>query len=100
MWCDKLACILPFEEEWFRSRGVEAVFVGNPLLDELDESLWQKRRVQRFRSVAGEDACFGSRSGDSEAVAMQKIAMGLQASWPQIQFVVSALTRSGADADG
>jgi len=29
----RLAVILPFEEDYFRSRGVDATFVGNPLLD-------------------------------------------------------------------
>jgi lipid-A-disaccharide synthase len=28
-------CIFPFEVEFFRSRGVDAVFVGNPTLDQL-----------------------------------------------------------------
>ncbi len=28
-------CIFPFEEEFFRTRGVDAVFVGNPTLDQL-----------------------------------------------------------------
>ena len=28
-------CILPFEEEWFRKRGVNARFVGHPLLDQI-----------------------------------------------------------------
>jgi lipid-A-disaccharide synthase len=97
MWCDKLACILPFEEEWFRSRGVEAVFVGNPLLDELDESLWQKRReYSDFDPWQAKIALFpGSRSAEIQKLwpAMQKIAMGLQASWPRIQFVVSAPTQ-------
>lgn len=32
-----LAVILPFEEEFFRSRGVRATFVGNPLLDALPQ---------------------------------------------------------------
>ncbi|MEM8874380.1 MAG: hypothetical protein AAGD32_08980 [Planctomycetota bacterium] len=31
---DKVACILPFEQEWFRERGVDATFVGHPLFDE------------------------------------------------------------------
>ena len=31
---DKLLCIYPFEEAWFRSRAVPATFVGNPLLEE------------------------------------------------------------------
>jgi lipid-A-disaccharide synthase len=27
-------CVLPFEQEWFRSRGVDATFIGHPLFDE------------------------------------------------------------------
>jgi lipid-A-disaccharide synthase len=34
-WVDQVACILPFEEEWFRGHGVNATFVGHPLFDEL-----------------------------------------------------------------
>ncbi len=30
---DVTSCLLPFEEEWFRSRGVNATFIGNPLFD-------------------------------------------------------------------
>ena len=29
---DILLCLLPFEEEWFRTRGVVAKFIGHPLL--------------------------------------------------------------------
>ena len=28
--CDKLACILPFEQQWFSRAGVDTSFVGNP----------------------------------------------------------------------
>ncbi len=31
---DLVLCILPFEEEFFRTRGIEAKFVGHPLFDE------------------------------------------------------------------
>lgn len=40
---DHVMCVLPFEQEWFRSRGVDATFIGHPLFDksldtvELDE---------------------------------------------------------------
>jgi lipid-A-disaccharide synthase len=34
-WVDQVACILPFEEAYFRSHGVNATFVGHPLFDEL-----------------------------------------------------------------
>ncbi len=32
---DKTLCIFPFEEKFFRERGVDAVFVGNPTLDQV-----------------------------------------------------------------
>ena len=36
---DVLLCLLPFEEQWFRVRGVTAKFVGHPLLSKsLEES--------------------------------------------------------------
>jgi lipid-A-disaccharide synthase len=28
---DKLFCLFPFEEEWFRTRGVDATYIGHPL---------------------------------------------------------------------
>lgn len=32
---DHLACILPFEEKFFRDRGVNATYVGNPTVDQV-----------------------------------------------------------------
>src|SRR3954467_13832246 len=34
-WVDRVACVLPFEEEYFRRHGVNTTFVGHPLFDEL-----------------------------------------------------------------
>lgn len=34
---DTLLVIFPFEVEWFAARGVRAIYVGNPLLDEMAE---------------------------------------------------------------
>lgn len=31
---DLVLCLLPFEEPWFKSQGVEARFIGHPLFDE------------------------------------------------------------------
>lgn len=31
-----VSCILPFEENWFRTRGVNAAYVGNPLIKAID----------------------------------------------------------------
>jgi lipid-A-disaccharide synthase len=34
-WVDHVLCALPFEEDWYRARGVQAQYVGHPYFDEL-----------------------------------------------------------------
>jgi lipid-A-disaccharide synthase len=34
---DRLFVIFPFETEYFRNRGIEAIYEGNPLVDEIEE---------------------------------------------------------------
>ncbi len=34
-WVDRVLCTLPFEEGWYRDRGVAARYVGHPYFDEL-----------------------------------------------------------------
>jgi lipid-A-disaccharide synthase len=34
-WVDQVLCTLPFEEAWYRERGVQAHYVGHPFFDEL-----------------------------------------------------------------
>jgi lipid-A-disaccharide synthase len=36
---DRMAVILPFEERFFKERGLDVVYVGHPLLDEVDSAL-------------------------------------------------------------
>jgi lipid-A-disaccharide synthase len=45
---DHVACILPFEEPYFRSHGVGATFVGHPLFDELPPRREPPPPSQRF----------------------------------------------------
>ena len=35
-WVDRLLCIFPFEEPFFREHGLDATFVGHPLLEIMD----------------------------------------------------------------
>jgi len=60
-------CIFPFEEEWYRSRGVKADFIGHPLVG----NVWAKRTRAEFAADCGLDAgkpivalLPGSRSGE------------------------------------
>ncbi len=45
----KLLCIFPFEEEWFRQRGVEVEYVGHPLLDLARPTLTREEFLTRHR---------------------------------------------------
>jgi lipid-A-disaccharide synthase len=47
---DRLACILPFEEAYFRRHGVNATYVGHPLFEALQRESPDPQVVQRLRS--------------------------------------------------
>jgi lipid-A-disaccharide synthase len=60
-------CIFPFEEEWYRARGVKADFIGHPLVG----NVAAKRTRAEFAAASGLDASQpivallpGSRSGE------------------------------------
>ncbi len=46
---DRLAAILPFEQEYFRSRGIDATYVGHPLFDRLTSRRIDPDRVAQLR---------------------------------------------------
>ena len=48
---DRMLCILPFEERWYREHGVAARYVGNPLLDRVPEPA----PAESFRRALGLD---------------------------------------------
>ncbi|MBU0638589.1 MAG: lipid-A-disaccharide synthase [Planctomycetes bacterium] len=47
---DRLACILPFEERYFRRFGINATYVGHPLFEALRRQVSQPAVVERLRS--------------------------------------------------
>ena len=56
-WVDHVLCSLPFEESWYRERGVQAKYVGHPFFDELprqrlDQNFLREQR-QRGQGVIG-----------------------------------------------
>jgi lipid-A-disaccharide synthase len=49
---NRLACIWPFEEQWFRSAGIPATYVGHPLFDHLLALRVDETRVAALRANA------------------------------------------------
>jgi lipid-A-disaccharide synthase len=92
--CDKLCCLLPFEEDWFKNRGVDAVFVGNPLLDELQID---STRHEKYGDFKVENARFaimpGSRPAEIDSLwrPMQKIANRIKKKYPAVTFITVAV---------
>jgi len=94
-YCDKLCCILPFEQDWFRQRGIDVVFVGNPMLDQLDVDL--ESCLKEYADFQPENARFalmpGSRAAEIDAlwVPMQEIAVRLKQKYPNAAFTTVAV---------
>lgn len=93
--CDKLCCILPFEEKWFTERGVDATFVGNPLLDKLPGDLTGFRKgysgFDPGRAKIG--LMPGSRLGEIHSLwkPMQEIAVQLKGKYKDASFTTVAV---------
>jgi len=94
-YCDKLCCILPFEENWFRQRGIDAVFVGNPLLDDLASG--PKRYGRSYKSFEPKNLRLaimpGSRTAEIDSLwePMQKIALHIKNKYAGARFVTVAV---------
>lgn len=48
---DRLAVILPFEQDYFRSRGVQADYVGHPLIEQLAEQASDAARGDALKTL-------------------------------------------------
>ena len=90
---DKMLCILPFEEPWLRERGVDALYVGNPVLDALPPP----GDVSGFRArvgLAGASRVLtvipGSRPSEIARVlpVMCEAVCGLLRRWPDMKLLV------------
>ncbi|AQQ09694.1 Lipid-A-disaccharide synthase [Sedimentisphaera cyanobacteriorum] len=99
--CDKLCCILPFEEKWFKARGVDAEFVGNPLFDELD--IHPRENTKNYENFTPESAriCLlpGSRKAEIESLwePMQEIGLKLKQKFPEAEFTAVGNNQSRID---
>jgi lipid-A-disaccharide synthase len=95
--CDKLACILPFEEEWFREKGVDAEFVGNPLLEEFGTILENSQKsYDGFNPERATIALLpGSRNAEIESLwePMQQVALKLKEKYPGISISTVAVDK-------
>ncbi len=86
---DKVACILPFEQEWFQARDVDAVYVGHPLFDDSDNVASAVIEDRSFPTVA---LLPGSRQHEIDRLwaPMQIIGRSIKNAHPLVKFVTVA----------
>ena len=92
--CDKLCCLLPFEQDWFGQRGMDAVFVGNPLMDKLKIAGTRHEQYADFEPKNAKIALMpGSRAAEIDLLwpPMQQIALRLKEKYPAATFVAVAV---------
>jgi len=94
-YCRKLWCILPFEENFFRRRRLDAAFIGNPLLDDLppDLSRFRKSYTDFDPKTVHLALMPGSRNAEINALwpAMQKITTRIKKSCPNLRCTTVAV---------
>jgi lipid-A-disaccharide synthase len=89
-WVDRVACILPFEEKFFQSHGVNATFVGHPLFDQLPANRFNPNgpRFPQRAPVIG--ILTGSRRSEAEHnfPRLLEVARQIQKGFPQASFLI------------
>lgn len=93
--CDKLCCILPFEQEWFAGRGLDTVFVGHPLLN---DACPEPKAYEDFQARCVRVALMpGSRTAEIKSLwqPMQEIAERIREKFPDASFVAVAVDEAG-----
>jgi len=92
--CDKLCCILPFEEHWFAERGIDVAFVGNPMIGAIETAWGRAKQYSRYDPAAPRIAILpGSRQAELKALwePMQQIGLRIKSNHPRVAFVTIAV---------
>lgn len=97
---DKMLVILPFEETFYQDRGVNATFVGHPLLDELAKlnvgprlNFIHRNNLSEKREIIA--LLPGSRSQEVER--MLGIMLNVIPHFPDYQFVIAGVSSLNKD---
>lgn len=93
---DKLFIIFPFEIEYFRQKGIEAIYEGNPIMDSIAQTLATVPAKSEFCAACGLDdrpivaLLAGSRT--SEVKRNLAFMTALSKEFPEHQFVVAGVS--------
>ena len=91
---------LPFEEDWYRDRGVRTHYVGHPYFDEIAGQVLDTQFLESQRAKSGEVVALlpGSRTQEvlSNFPMMLNAARNIAANRPGVRFLVAAFREKQA----
>jgi lipid-A-disaccharide synthase len=97
-WVDHVLCSLPFEEAWYRARGVAAEYVGHPFFDELPrqqlDPVFMDAQRQQGGTIVG--LLPGSRTQEVERnfLSQLRAAEMIHRARPETRFLVACFKES------
>jgi lipid-A-disaccharide synthase len=98
---DHALCKLPFEEAWFRERGVNATFVGHPYFDEMERQEYDSEFLVAQKRQQGQLVTIlpGSRRQEVQGnlPPFLRAAKQIAAEVPDARFAVAAFNEPQAD---
>lgn len=92
-YCDLVLCGLPFEEDFHRKRGVNAFYVGNPIVSELKS--FEREKIRTEFGLTNQDILIGlfpgSRSSEIHYMlpVLLKASELLHKSFPKCKFIMA-----------
>ncbi|MBP3955828.1 lipid-A-disaccharide synthase [Gemmata sp. G18] len=93
---------LPFEDKWYRERGVKTHYIGHPYFDELAQQQLDPLFLTQERAKPGARVAIlpGSRNGEVAANAQMMLAAAqkVYAARPDTRFLIAAFNQRQADA--
>jgi lipid-A-disaccharide synthase len=91
---DKLFCLFPFEEPWFRQRGVDAIYIGHPLVHMVRTSSTAAAFRTTHNLVSADPLITllpGSRPGEAARhlpILLETVKL-LKNQWPHASFIIA-----------
>ena len=93
---DKLFIIFPFEIDYFKSKGIEAIYEGNPIMDSIAQTIAQIPSREEFCRQNGlsDEPIVALLAGSRSSEVKRNLAFmrGLSEAFPEHQFVVAGVS--------
>lgn len=98
---DRLACVFPFDTDFYRSHGIDAQFVGHPLVDHFARTRLDEATVERVRPRPGEQVVLllpGSRKSEIEGLLplYLRVCKIMKRRLPHLRFVMGCFNQAQA----